>query len=849
MKKVIGIIFLIFFMVTAFYVQLKYFGVSISKIRFDSYYVEDFYIKLEQKLILTAKKIEISTFTDKKSSVKDVQDGINYIFDILKYFQKIQIDSMLLNDEHFSIAFNDDIFYFDNRIINISAKPQIDKNIVELDLHSLYLKEYDFLTVGKLKIDLNKESMSYFGNFIYDYAIGDLIFSANQDYLDFFVDTKKMENIKFVKNFVSLNETIEHWMYDSVFGEYQLGYIKGRIDLQQLQLVTNSLEGNATVENAKIRFQESLDFVDTKKVEVTYKNDTLSFALDNPFYKGISIDGSHVKITDMLGDNPVLTVDLKTDYVLDKKILEILKSYDIDIPILQKSGNTKANVIIKVDLKTIDVTTIGEFDIKDSIVSIQGVDLFAKYAKVMLQDYLVVVKELDAKYEDILEALVDITIDTKAQTIQGDGMIKSFVLKKGNNELISIQNYPSKFLYDIKNDSLNIFDLSFYLKKQANYYDIVINDLTKIKPYIKAYDISNIHKGNLSLKYFDENNIDFISDVRLNSSILLKNQEEVKNFSFKGTLKNNIFSMENSDKSVLFTLKDDIAELNLKEYDITYDTKDNEDDTSSFKLKVVANKSNIILNNKRTILSDKFTLTKDKNKIYFESSYLASNLKLSKLNGKLDISGVNLNDTFVNTFLLKKVIEGGLVGINLTTSESNKDVLVGDITLNDTLLENIAFINNLLTFVETSPAIINPLLAIPSAYRALTDGLGHDGYMVKTGTAKIAYNIEDEVMSFYEIYTKGSRADFVGDLQLNVKDRLIDGNINVIILKDYTNIVKNIPLVGYILLGDDKSVAISTKISGDLDDPQVETFATKDVIQGTGNIIKRIFTSPLKIFE
>lgn len=121
--------------------------------------------------------------------------------------------------------------------------------------------------------------------------------------------------------------------------------------------------------------------------------------------------------------------------------------------------------------------------------------------------------------------------------------------------------------------------------------------------------------------------------------------------------------------------------------------------------------------------------------------------------------------------------------------------------------------------------------------------------MVKHGMINLTYDTQNEHLNAYESYLQGSRSDLVGNIFIDKKQQTIDGNISVVILKDYTSVVKYIPVVGYILLGDDKSVAISTKVSGNLDDPKVETFATSDAIKGTGNILKRIITSPFKLFE
>lgn len=53
---------------------------------------------------------------------------------------------------------------------------------------------------------------------------------------------------------------------------------------------------------AKIRFHNDVDVVDTKSVDVSFKNDTLHFDLIEPKFKGKDIQGSYVTIHNLTSE-------------------------------------------------------------------------------------------------------------------------------------------------------------------------------------------------------------------------------------------------------------------------------------------------------------------------------------------------------------------------------------------------------------------------------------------------------------------------------------------------------------------------------------------------------------------
>jgi len=53
-----------------------------------------------------------------------------------------------------------------------------------------------------------------------------------------------------------------------------------------------------------------------------------------------------------------------------------------------------------------------------------------------------------------------------------------------------------------------------------------------------------------------------------------------------------------------------------------------------------------------------------------------------------------------------------------------------------------------------------------------------------------------------------------------------------------------VPMVGYILLGDDGSLATTLTLSGKLDDPEIDTAIAKEIVTAPFNILKRTLVYP-----
>jgi hypothetical protein len=169
---------------------------------------------------------------------------------------------------------------------------------------------------------------------------------------------------------------------------------------------------------------------------------------------------------------------------------------------------------------------------------------------------------------------------------------------------------------------------------------------------------------------------------------------------------------------------------------------------------------------------------------------------------------------------------------------------------NKNRLLNLTILNNIITLVNTSPALINPLLAIPAVFGMVTNGgFNLNGYAVNEGYIDFTYDFENRILNLIKIHTIGNSVDFEGYATLNLKESYVNANVDLIFMKDYTKIVNFIPGLNYLFLGDEKRVSTKVKITGDLNKPKIETQLAKDSISAPVNFFKRVITSPLKLFE
>lgn len=959
MLKMIKPIFLFFFLIIISLFSFLYSGIKIDSFSFSNIFVSQFYIKIDKKLILDIDYIEYKSEKTKTSnSFEELKNSIELLPKVLKFFQKIKINKLKIDDNEFEIILNDEILYLDNKYINIASKIDTISNQVVFELYSLYLKDLDFLFDGKVKIDYFNEKLNYYGNFYYENLQSNINVEMNKKIAKFYLVSQPFKSLKFLKNFLHLDPIAESWMYDNVQGDIKIEGLYAEYDLENNHIIEDSISGRAQIKDAKIRFHNNVDVVNTKSLDISFYKDRLHFDLIEPMFKEKSLDGSFVTIHNLTSEkNGQVDVFLKTNSKLDKDILDILKAYDITLPITQKSGNTQASLLMKFPYEeSKKMSTYGEFFLNDAQMRINDFEFESKNAEVILDDSLIKIKNSDFKYKDMINATLNLVLDTKTLKSQGDATIKSFLIKEENESFVEIKDKKTAIDLDFNNEvNISLKDLGTHIKVSDLIY-VNINDLSKIYPYSKLLKDNSIKEGHIALQIKDEKNISFealikgmnlpiqkdernIDSLEINGKIengktnisskdgdikieiddklniylqnldvildnkkiekgnlkqeiiinlfntklkmdtdiyylenakisiknsgidfeadvkdltlpIKKNNDKIEKLSLIGSIKDDITSIKTKNQDLVLELKNDSVSLYVDGYNLHYTSADSEKiEKIKYKKVDIKGKNSIILYNETNkLLADDFVVRIREDSKFISLDYKETSITFKESKDKkIDIFSNNVSDEFVNAILGKHIFNGG----NLMFYASGyKNNLNGKFIIENSNVEGLTILNNLLLFIQTSPALINPLLAIPAVVGMATNsGFNLLAYNIIDGTIDFNYDKDAELLYIKKLITVGNGIDFDGSGIVDLKNFTIDSNIKLIFFKDYSKIVGMIPVVNYVLLGNNNRVETEVNLKGSLDNPEISTNLTKDTINVPMNIGKRIFNSPSMIFD
>ena len=915
---------------------------------------------MDKKLILTIDNIEYkSEKTTTSSSFEELKNSIELLPKVLNFFQKIKINKLKINDNEFEIILDDEILYLDNKYINIASKIDTISNQVVFELYSLYLKDLNFLFDGKVKIDYFNEKIDYYGNFYYENLQSNINVEMTKKIAKFYLVSEPFKSLKFLKNFLHLPNIAESWMYDNVKGDIKIEELYAEYDLINNHIIENSIQGKAQIKDAKIRFHKDVDAVNTKSLDIFFKDNRLHFNLMEPMFKDKKLDGSFVLINNLTSEkNGQVDVFLKTNSKLDKDILDILKAYNITLPIIQKNGNTQASLLMKFPYDTTkNMSTYGEFFLNDAKVAINNFEFESKNAEVILDDSIIKIKNSDFKYKDMINATLNLNLDIKTLKSYGDANIKSFLIKEENKEsLVEIKDKNTAIDLNFNNEvSILLKDLGTNIKISDLIY-VNIDDLSKIYPYSKLLKDNSIKEGNIALQIKDEKNINFeafikglnlplqkndtnIDSLEINGKIedgktkisskdedikieiddklniylknldvilennriettnlkqeviislfnsklkmdtdiyylenakifiknsgidfeadvkdlnlpIKKNNNKIEKLSLVGTLKNHITSIETKNKDLILQLTEDSVFLYAEDYALHYSSTDSKKIENIKYKKIDIKGKNLIIfyDEVNKLLADEFVL-----RIRNDSKFVSLDYKQTSVtfreskDKKIDIFSNNVSDEFINALIGKHIFDGG----NLMFYASGyMNDLNGKFIIENSNVEGVTILNNLLLFIQTSPALINPLLAIPAVVGLATNsGFNLLAYNIVDGTIEFNYNKDKELLDIKKLITIGNGIDFDGRGTVDLKNNIIDSNIKLIFFKDYSKLVGMVPVINYVLLGDNNRVETEVNLNGSLSDSDISTNLTKDTISVPMNIGKRILSFPSILFD
>ena len=465
------------------------------------------------------------------------------------------------------------------------------------------------------------------------------------------------------------------------------------------------------------------------------------------------------------------------------------------------------------------------------------------------QDFSLSLLNIDITDSKLIFDNVNVNVDAIIQgSLSGEYLWK---LKKGMLTLKDIKPlnpYISGFIKLNKTEkfSFNTFEEQLELHSQSMGVDFSTMDqgwkisvpdislLSQNSPILRQYQIKD---GNVNLYYNPIQRIyAFHGVIDYPYHLMTINDESLSRYQFNGSYQNGKSSI-NVNNRLRIEYADDInihainMGINAPELarwlDISSTHTDSNKSSADKTIYLSASNVYLYIMKNRKVMADTLTAKLDHGDLEARLTYENGWADLLMREGIYYVEGSRFNDTFMENLFALSDFDRGEMSFKLS---GKVDGFEGIMRIENTILKEYKILNNVLSFINTIPALTT--FSLPN--------FNSKGLPVKEAYSH--YTFKNHQFNVDNFTLNSPELKMVGEGKVNYKEDKIQGTLTI--KSDLGSQIGRIPLVGYILFGDDRSISTTVQIKGKLSDPIVETSVIKEIITAPFNILKRTVTYP-----
>jgi len=816
-------------------------GIHIDTFKVSKYRVDGLYLKLDKKLTLKANTITIPKRKANPSAdrIAETLERVKYL---LTFFEHIDLKEIHFDNNVLGIYYRDNILQLSSKDYLIRGNIHREGKMLKGTVPILQLKKHNITMRGEFTYDLHEDILMTEGKFVFQKTQGYFRVRKRKNNIDFALSSDSFSDLRSIIDKFNLNPIVKSWIVDRVQAKsYQVLSLIGEGNIVNKQFVLNkeTLKGEALMSEVAISFKDAVAPVVARSCLLTYSNAKgLFFNLEKPRYLGKNLSGSSVSIVNLGDDNTTLKLNLKIDALFDKTVQELLKSYDIDIPVLQQNGKLKASFDMDIGLKNHFVDFVTDVNFTKGEVRIQNVSFPLVSGNLKYKDGFITLHDIFLKnrfYAGKLNGKVD--VKKKFLT----SVFDATYVKIGDkmDMLIDLENQKLPFTLDYsKGITVQIPKLALSFTQNDKVFALTLSDLDKVKKFISK-DIPIEEGGNIRLETKDFKTFSF-KGVMNRSACFLYNNKNVCNTKvpFEGTANKKNVDFYAFDKRFHYNK----AKERIVLKNINIDLKkflENEKKSKAKPIKSKKSKKLIILGQKSNLRYDDYSLITDSYDVEVKAngdikaigSAAGDIIKFTKKKDILSLQALRIKDKVLHPLINFDGLQKGRY--SLTKSGKPDEVMKGEIIVEGGVMKGFKAYNNTLAFINTLPALAT----------LHTPGYSNEGFTIISGIVEYRM-IKRSKIIFDSIYIKGDAATIVGKGELDLEKKTINIQLGILVARELGKVVGSIPLVGYILVGKDKSVTVGLEITGSLDKPDVSVSAAKDILSYPLELIKRTIEAP-----
>jgi hypothetical protein len=245
-----------------------------------------------------------------------------------------------------------------------------------------------------------------------------------------------------------------------------------------------------------------------------------------------------------------------------------------------------------------------------------------------------------------------------------------------------------------------------------------------------------------------------------------------------------------------------------------------------------ATNSFIYINDGTRLLAETLDVSVSNSEINGDLKYGNGIASLHLVDKKLSVIGQGLDHRFISALQSRAIVKKGTM--EFTVSGQLND-FSGVFRIEDSVIENYKTLNNILAFVNT----------VPSLLTFKTPDYSQNGLPAQEITGALEYR--DGLMKVKSARIDSIELDVRGEGTVDLKHNNIDMTFNLI-TGAHKN-VSRIPLIGFVISGTEKRPSVTLTVKGQLDKPEVEHTAFKEVATYPFQVLKRTVTLPGHLVE
>ena len=820
-------------------------GISIDKVQVSGYVVEGLYIKLDKRLTIKADKVIIPKRKANPSfdRIDETLESIKYV---LTFFDHIELNKIHFENNILGIYYHDHILQLSSKDYLVRGNIYREGNSLIGTIPMLQLKAHNIVMRGEFTYNLDEDILVTEGKFLFQKTTGFFRADKRQNKINFSLSSGPFSDLKSYVELFDIPSSIKPWIVDKIKAKtYQVISLSGEGSVvnKTFKLDTDSLKAVALFSDVSISFKEGIAPVLAKNFIMNYTNyKGLTFDLEYPTYLGKNLNGSTVSIVNLKDNNTTLRLNLKFDTRFDEEVQDLLKAYDITVPVVQKNGKVIASLDADIGLKEPTSKFVADVNFRKSDVDITGLMFPIEDGELHYEGDTISLHDIVLKhpfYEGVLNGDIDLK-NAKARFIFD---AKKVLIKTKGETLVTLKNKKIPFSLIYKNNLLiEVPKYALSVKNTKKETTLMLNNLDKVKAYLSD-KIPIQEGGNLNINTKDFETFTFTGMLKRSLCFMYTDNKSCETrVPIKGKVSQGDVDFYAFDKKLHYNKKR--HRVVLKDINIDFEKFLALEETKKAKEKVKKshnkNKNIVIIGKNSHLRYGEYSLITDSYDVEVNpngdieaiGSADGDIIKFTKVKDILTLKALRIKDKTLHPLINFKGLKHGRYSITKTGNPAK--IMKAEIIVEGGVMSGFKAYNNILAFVNTIPALIT----------FHEPGYSEEGFTIQT--AIVSYRMINRTKIIFDsIYIKGDSSTIIGRGELDLEKETIDIELGIQVARTLSKVLGSIPLLGYILVGKDKSLTVGLSITGSLDKPVVNVSAAKDILSYPLQLIKRTIEAPL----